>query len=401
MEPLGPPTLGPVAYAAWLSACAVALLAPSRWTRPALASALALTLALPAVAPLTAWSRPPVWVLMTLTVFGLIALAGTGPWQRDLEGRATPALGAVAVACGAELVSRAWPDPLTGYYQPAFAQLGLVVAAAVAALALLTLTAVRHGDPPRPRLWATLLIALPGAWLGPLDTDTWRTAADLPRFGRLTQVLLGTTLVLLTMSRLRTTTSRRSCASGGYDTHFSGMSATVRARSSRSWTASRGVAAGVLAGYGVGLLGFGWAVGAVTGHVLATAGVCGGAGALLGLRRGVFGLGGLVAVGTLVAAYAVGVYSNGWTVGGWTEPARTTGLAAMLAVLPLAFAAHTAYRSARQVTVVAAGVLCAGWLAWLTLPDLPAWGPVLPVLVAVPLVRAALSIPPARPRTGP
>ncbi|WP_155371126.1 hypothetical protein [Catellatospora vulcania] len=399
VEPLGPPTLGPVAYAAWLLACAVALLGPTRRLRPALAAALAVTLALPAVAPLTTYARPPLWVLMTLTVFGLIALTGTAPAHRDLERRTTPALGAVAVACGADLVSRAWPDPLTGYYQPAFAQLGMVVAAAVGALAVLALSAVRRGAPPRPWLWATLLIGLPGAWLGPLDTDTWRTT-DLPPFGRLAQVLLGTTLVLLTMARLHHPRSRRSCVSGGYDTHSSDGSATVHARSSGSWAAAG------LAGFGVGLAGFVVGIGAVTAHGLSTVAVCGVAAALLGSAQAPgkarsLRFGALVAVGTPAAAYAVGVYSNDWTLGGWTELTRTAGLASVLAVLPLAFGAYTAYRSARQVRVVAAGVLCAGWLGWLTLPDLPAWGPVLPVLVAVPLVRAALAIAPWRARTGP
>ncbi|GAA2376034.1 hypothetical protein Cme02nite_10380 [Catellatospora methionotrophica] len=408
VEPLGPPTLGPAAYAAWLLACAVALLAPARWTRPALATALAVTMTLPAVAPLTPYARPPVWVLMTFSVFGVIALAGTGPWSRDLERRAAPALGAIAVACGAHLVAQAWPDPLVGYYQPAFAQLGLVVAAAVGALAALALTAPRHDAPPRSQLWATLLIALPGAWLGPFDTDTWRATTALPPFGRLAQVLLGTTLVLLTMARLRTHRPRRTPANADP----SGASATAPGPQ------ARGVAAAMLAGCAVGLLGFVAGIGAVTGHAVATVLVCGVAAALLGTSRAGRGTGqrtrapgsglvarvreaGLAAVATLAGAYAVGVYSNDWTFGGWTELTRTAGLAVSLAVVPLAFAAYTAYRSARQVPVVAAGLLCAGWLGWLMLPELPAWGPVLPVLAAAGLVRAALSIPAWRGRTGP
>ncbi|MFC7758403.1 hypothetical protein ACFQY4_10730 [Catellatospora bangladeshensis] len=208
VEPLGPPTLGPVAYAAWLAACAVALLAPARFTRPALAGALAVTAVLPLAAPVTAYDRPPLWVLMALAVFGLVALAGTDGFRRNAERRAGPALGAVAVACGADVVTHLWRDgapghPHTGYYQPAVAQAGLVVAAAVAVLACLALADLRRGGSARSWLWATLLIALPGAWLGPFDTASWQVAGELPRFGRLAQVLLGTCLVVGAMAYLR------------------------------------------------------------------------------------------------------------------------------------------------------------------------------------------------------
>lgn len=463
VEPLGPPTLGPVAYAAWLLACAVALLWPARSARPALGTALAVTAALPAVAPLTAYARPPLWVLMALAVFGLIALAGADPGASG-ERRAAPALGAVAALCAADLVSRLWTGPLVGYYQPAIAQVGVVVAGAVAAPAGLALAAARRGAPARAWLWAALLIGLPGAWLGPLDAVTWRATGELPPFGRLAQVSLGTCVVLIAMARLRAAgrgpqpphatgpqplriAARPSPGHGEPD----GRPAGPSPRAGRRPAGQRGVAGAVLLGYALGLLLFSGALGAVTGHAAATAGVCAAAAALLGLpdlRRAVPRIA-TSAAGTLLAAYAVGVYSNEWTAAGWTELARTAGLAATLAVLPLAYAAHSAWRvwrapatgtaragdpatgtaragdpatgasragdpatSAawatdvgarpdRRPSTLVAGVLCAGWLAWLTLPDLPAWGPVPLVLLAVPAVRAALAIPSWRARTGP
>ncbi|BCJ77562.1 hypothetical protein CS0771_71060 [Catellatospora sp. IY07-71] len=414
VEPLGPPTLGPVAYAAWLAAGAVALLAPARLLRPALAGALAVTAVLPLVAPMTVYDRPPLWVLMALAVFGLLALAGTDGFRRGAERRAAPALGAVAVACGADVVTHLWRDgtpghPHTGYYQPAVAQAGLVVAAAVAVLACLALADLRRGGAARPWLWATLLIALPGAWLGPFDAASWPVTGELPRFGRLAQVLLGTCVVVGAMAHLRT--SRRAA----------GVSAAARPAAVRgcrpasaagakagpspaggveaggpvgvgpAGTPARAAAGSLLAGYAGGLLVFAGLLDAVTGHVAATVTVCVGAGLLLGpsATRRVLAQAGAAAAGTLAAAYAVGVYSNDWAIGGWV-PVRTAGLAVMLAVVPLACGAYTAFRRPRRGTAPAAGLLCLGWLAWLTLPGLPAWGPVLPVLLAVPAVWAAL-----------
>ncbi|GAA1612873.1 hypothetical protein [Catellatospora bangladeshensis] len=383
VEPLGPPTLGPVAYAAWLAACAVALLAPARFTRPALAGALAVTAVLPLAAPVTAYDRPPLWVLMALAVFGLVALAGTDGFRRNAERRAGPALGAVAVACGADVVTHLWRDgapghPHTGYYQPAVAQAGLVVAAAVAVLACLALADLRRGGSARSWLWATLLIALPGAWLGPFDTASWQVAGELPRFGRLAQVLLGTCLVVGAMAYLRVE--------------------AVRAPQSPA----RAAAGPVLAGYAAGLLAFAWLLDAVTGQVAATVAVCAGAGLLLGpgATRWLLTRTGAAAAGTLAGAYAVGVYSNDWAADGWVQ-VRTAGLAVMLGVVPLAYGAYTAFRRPRRGTAPVAGLLCLGWLAWLTLPGLPAWGPVLPVLLAVPAIRAALPKAAGPGRAGP
>ncbi|MEV4414899.1 hypothetical protein [Catellatospora sp. NPDC049609] len=417
VEPLGPPTLGPVAYAAWLAAGVVALLAPARFTRPGLAGALAVTAAVPALAPLTAYDRPPLWVLMALSVFGLVALAGTDAFGRDAERRAAPALGAVAVACGADLVTHLWRGasghPHTGYYQPAVAQAGIVVAAAVAVLAFLALYAARRGEPARPWLWATLLIALPGAWLGPFDATGWRVAGELPRFGRLAQVLLGTCLVVAAMARLRTSRAAAPAARPAAGNPQAVPAAKTRyaapVTGTRHAVPSAGTphavpaAGAVLVGYAAGLLLFAWWLDAVTGHVAATAAVCAGAAALLGLPspRRALPVAAAAAAGTLAAAYAVGVYSNDWTATGWGEPVRTAGLVAMLAVVPLAWGAYTAHRLPRRLPALAAGLLCAAWLAWLTLPGLPAWGPVLPVLLALPAARAVLSITPGRARTGP
>ncbi|MBV1854632.1 hypothetical protein [Catellatospora tritici] len=415
-------TLGPLAYLAWLVALGVTILAPARTARAAIGGAIGATLALPPLATLTAPDRPPLWVLGALLCFGLLSLPIAGRLDRPGGGelRVGLALGAVAVAAGADAVARAWPGPVSAahsYYQPTIAQVGVVVAATVAVLALLSLP--RHRVPwrqphahahapgpedgrlrPRPatgtpigapdgaargravagtgaqargRLWATLLIGLPGAWLGPVDTGTWRAAGELPRFGRLAEVLLGSCVVLLCMAELR---RRRAGRGGG------------------PWLPP-GAAGAALIGYAVGLATFAGLLGAVTGHVLATAVTCAGVGAVLaGTAAGrrwwpVAGTAGAV---TVLAAYAVGVYSNDWSGSGW-QLGRTTGLAATLAVVPLAAAAHAVW--AHRDTLPRTAALIGGggavaWLAWLTLPDLPAWGPVPLVLLAGAAALAGL-----------
>ncbi|GHJ44726.1 hypothetical protein Cs7R123_20680 [Catellatospora sp. TT07R-123] len=417
-----PATLGPLAYAAWLVATAVVVLAPARAGRAAIGGALAVTALLPLLAPLTPLHRPPLWVLAALLCFGALALPVAGRVDRPGSGelRAGIAAGAVAVATGADVVMRAWPGQHTAsYYQPTIAQVGCVVAAAVGALAVRTPvqggltrhpparagtpdpagdlspgrtpgpsgTARPTGTPERAWLWATLLIGLPGAWLGPVDTGTWRAAGELPKFGRLAEVLLGTCIVLLGMARLR---RRRAGADRG-----------------GSWSAP-GEAGSVLIGYAVGLVAFAGLVGAVTAHVLATAVTCltaGGALAAGGAPSAEGGVGrrwtaaGTAGTVTLLAAYAVGVYSNDWSVTGW-HLARTTGLAATLAVVPLAAAVHAAWahrHALPRAAALVAGIGATTWLAWLTLPDLPAWGPVPLVLLAAAALTRFRHTPP-RPR---
>jgi hypothetical protein len=59
-------TLGPVAYAFWLlSALGWAVLRPAP-SRVLIAVSIAVTLALPVVAPLTGVDRPPLWVMLAL-----------------------------------------------------------------------------------------------------------------------------------------------------------------------------------------------------------------------------------------------------------------------------------------------------------------------------------------------
>src|SRR2546429_2693219 len=86
--------------------------------------------------------------------------------------------------------------PPAGYDQPMLALAGLVVAGAVVLVAAGGVLALIEGRRARPWLWAALLIALPGGWLGP------RGAAAGPGFGRLAEVLLATCVVLAAMAAL-------------------------------------------------------------------------------------------------------------------------------------------------------------------------------------------------------
>jgi hypothetical protein len=358
-------TLAPIAYSAWI-------LAMLGWTicRPAvgrvlIGAALVVTLALPLVAPLTYVDRPPLWVVMSLTAFGLLAFAGTSPgvgaMPAHTDERLAVLTGAVAIAIGASTVVLAWP-PAAGrfgyYYQPTLARAGLVVTATVAALALLALRQRGRGD----WLWATALLGLPAGWMGPFDSAGLLHAA--PRFGRLAQVLLATCVALVCLAML----SRRrppgvaavgSCALG-----------------------SAGGLALFAAAARVGGLGF--TAGAVPTYVW-----CGiGALALVGVLSHGFHV---AAVGWVPAAFAaalaVSCYDNAWTLGGWPTPGPTLTMVATLALPPLSacgYAAAFALRrpAQRRISTVGALVVSLGWIAYVAVPYVLSWGPVVLVLLA-------------------
>jgi len=356
-------TLAPIAYAAWiLAVLGWAVLRPVLG-RLLIAAALAVTLGLPLLAPLTYVDRPPLWVVMALTAFGVLALAGTSPGVGAVppttDERLTVATGAAAVAIGASTVVLVWP-PAAGqfgyYYQPTLARAGLVVTAAVAALALLALRRRGRGD----WLWATALLGLPAGWMGPFDSFGLLHSA--PRFGRLAQVLLATCIAVVCLALLSRRHPPRLAAAGA---------------------CALGTACGVAAFAMLaraGMLGF--TAGPVPPYVWCAIAALAGAGVLAGgVHSGAFGWAPLA----FAAAFVVSCYDNAWTFGGWATPGPTLVLVATVALPPLTacgYAAIAALRHGRRVTTVAALVVSLGWIGYVALPYVLSWGPVVLVLVA-------------------
>jgi DNA-binding PadR family transcriptional regulator len=204
-------TLGPVAYAFWLLAAvgwAVLRPAPSRFL---IAVSIAVTLALPAVAPLTGVDRPPLWVMAALAVFGLLALVGSAPasggYRSTLDGRLSVPAGAVAVTVAASTVVTLWAPGTEAYgyyYQPTLARVGTVVTATVAVVAAIAIARQVRRRGAGGWLWAAALLGLPAGWMGPFDSEGLRTAATdtTPHFGRLAQVVLASCVAVTTIAWL-------------------------------------------------------------------------------------------------------------------------------------------------------------------------------------------------------
>jgi hypothetical protein len=423
-----PLTLGPVAYAAWLLALTGRVLLPYRYRRWPVGLALAVTALVIPAAVLTGTGRPPLWVVLALFGFGALALAAPsgGPGSAPADGvtvrtdgvtaRAALVTGALATAAlakallAAQLPVARWS---TGYYQPAIALSGLVVAAAVAGLAGGALAALRQRRPARPWLWAALLLALPGGWLGPRTVLAPPDAR--PGFGRLAEVLLASCVVLAAMAAL---TGVRGPGRSGAGLHRAGGVAL-------------GCAAG-LCGYlwlvGQGGIGYaGWPVVALLYPVLpvpvrrlaigaaliltatAGAGTAGVGTAGIGTAPVTVALLGLVALvgpagraaypaaaglATLAASALVASYDNGWQAPGWNNVPRTTGLVLTLAIVPFAFAAVAGVRALRagpyRLPAIVALAVGTGWIAALTVPYLRAWGPILFLVPAAALAGTVL-----------
>src|SRR5579859_8110290 len=192
----------PIAYAAWLLVLVGWVALPSRYTRWPVALALTVTALSVAADP-----RPPLWVVLALLAFGGLALAAPAP--RGATVRLAVVTGALVTAAlgrwllAGQLPASRWP---AGNYQPALSLAGLVVAVAVAGVAAGGVLAALEGRRVRPWLWAALLLALPGGWLGPRGT------AAGPGFGRLAEVLLATCVVVAAMA---VTTGKRGYPAGG------------------------------------------------------------------------------------------------------------------------------------------------------------------------------------------
>ncbi len=406
-------TLGPIAYLLWLIAAAGrALLRPSVG-RVLIGVAVVVTLLLPVIAPFTTVDRPPLWVLMALSTFGLLALAGTGTWA---GASATPSAderlgvptGALAVAISASSVMVIWPPSGGGfgyYYQPTIARVGTVVAATVAVLAVIAVDRLLRGRSAQEWLWATALLGLPAGWLGPFDTAALRLAGDsaVPHFGRLAQVLLAScvaTVAIVWLAQRRTPGSPPARVPGPRSLALAGAV---------TLGVSIGLTAFVLLGR-LGALGFAGAAAlpryvlprdglpgdGLPGHVTATLAILLLA-ALCAMLPGRWaGRASLVALacgtgGSFLAGWLVAAYDNGWTLGGWTDFAHTTGLIATLAFPPLSLCAVVAARvlavgagldRSTKRAAVAVLVVCVSWVGYVTVPYVLSWGPVLLVLIA-------------------
>ncbi len=347
------PTTGPLAYAAWLAALGAWVFLRPSVARALIGVAIAATLATALLAVFVPPVRPPVWVIMSLTGLGCIAFAGNRAPTMESRFNVVAAAAAVIVACG--VVN----PPAPGYYQPVIARVGAVVAAGVLATAVVALHRRRSGESPRLPIMAGLLLALPATWLGPIDAIAWHLPLDdltAARFGRLAHVVLATCLVL--------------CVIGWFG----------RSRAPFSRRRLAGVAVGSAAGY-AGFASFtAWPP-----HTVAAVAVL-----LLmaGLLRARPSLPVSVLWACLVACacWAVGVYSNDWSATGWDSPTKTVVLASMLTLVP---SSVIAFAAVRPGALRLPGVVAGGWVAYLTLPALIAWGPLMWALSAMIVVAGA------------
>jgi hypothetical protein len=401
-------TLGPIAYLAWLGAAAGWALAPLAARRALVAFAVAVTLALPVASPFTPVDRPPLWVLMALAAFGLLALAGSAGATRPLtaDDRLVVPGGALAVALCAWLVTLAWPPAGTGpayYYQPTVARVGAVVGGVVTVIAAIAVVRLIRRRPVQEWLWATVLIGLPAGWLGPFETGRLRAFADssVPHFGRLAQVLFATCVAMVAivwLAQRRTTPAAAGRRPGRAALAVAGAGALGGAL---------GLAALLLLA-ARGLVGFEEpSVAGVPGHVSATLAILAFAGLcawLAGVRpragarpaAGSSGRGRAVALAAgaltgFAAGWLVAIYDNGWTVSGWSDFPRTAALVTTVALVPLSACLVTAalvFASAGSTRRAALGPLlvCGAWLGYLTFPYVFAWGPVVLVFVACAVV---------------
>jgi hypothetical protein len=410
-------TVGPVAYAAWLLAVAGWVALPRRYARWPVAVAVAVTVSVLPATVLTGGSRPPLWVVLALVGFGALALAAPPP--RSATVRAAVVTGAlVTAALGKALLAGQLPMARwsTGYYHPAIALAGLVVAGAAAGLAAGAVPAALRGRPVRPWLWGALLLALPGGWLGP------RTAATgpggWPGFGRLAEVLLATCVVLAAMAALsgvrrgagldRAGGVALGCAAGLAT--FLWVVGEGHAVPGYGWGPTRGpwaYAGWVLAALAWPLLapaGRRVVLGAALGGTVIVGATGGGPPGTVSVTLALLGAVALLGVGgrsryplgvflaTVAGCAVVACYDNGWRAGGWHGFPHTAALVLTLAIVPFALAAVAGVRAlaagAHRVAAVATLLTGTGWIGALTLPHLPAWGP---ILLLVPLGAAGVA----------
>jgi DNA-directed RNA polymerase specialized sigma24 family protein len=433
-------TLGPVAYAVWLAAAVLRAVLPAAHARVPVAAAMAVTALLIPAAAIGGYQRPPLWVILALLGFGAIALAGGGEPLTGAARLAVPVGVLVAAALAKALLN--WQQPPadewwgTFYYQPSLWLAGAVAAVAVLGVAGAGAVAAVRGRPARPDLWAALLLALPGGWLGPMNTQRALQFQPGLAFGRLAEVVLASCLVLAAMTWLaavrqdarvglleRAGTLAVGCAAGV--SVFLGLASHLLFTPARDWPA------------GDWEVYLGWVlVAAVWPYLGASARrVSAGAALLLtftvtmlpipvappppGVRGSlaVLGVVAIIAPGryrgrlavpvtTLLMAAAaalIAVYDNGWELTGWVAYQQTAALVMTVVIAPLTVALVAGVRAVVEGTRTATGGLLvltgAGWIGLLALPSFDRWGPtllLLPAGLAAVLVVQRLRRRPAR-----
>jgi uncharacterized membrane protein YjjB (DUF3815 family) len=349
------PTTGPLIYAAWL----VAALFPARQL---IGIAILTTLCAPLLAVAVPAQRPPVWIIMSLTGLGCIAFAGLRHTTMELRLNMIAAAAAIIIGC------KAITPRVDGYYQPVIARVGAVIAVGVLATAVIAISRRLQGRSPRVPIIAGLLLALPATWLGPIDAIAWHLPLDIvtaARFGRLAHVILATCVVVAVLAWMSSTEKP--------DDHL----ATRRL-------------SGIAVGCAVGNAGFVYLMlgpAAWPGPAIAATAVAGLISLLLGARPAPMALASSAGA-IFTAALAIGIYSNDWSLT-WNDPMRTVVLASMLTMVPCSFAAYSVARFGLRSTRHALTLTVAlGWIGYLTLPALIAWGPLLWAIVLTVLVAA-------------
>lgn len=150
-------SLGVGVWAAWLIVAAGYLLAPGRWTRPAIGVATLLTAAVVPAAALTGQPRPPMFVLLPQMALGIVALGAPAHAPRRLRLLPLAAAGPAAITAVNLLPRHGFH---TSYYGWTATQ--VLPAAAVGlliAVALLGIGLALRGD--RRGGWALLVLSTP------------------------------------------------------------------------------------------------------------------------------------------------------------------------------------------------------------------------------------------------
>jgi hypothetical protein len=336
-------TLAPVAYAVWLVAVLGNATLPWAVARhDLLTAAVAATVLLPPAAVLTGAPRPPVWVVASLTLCGLAALAGSAAYAPPRIRRGV-AVGAATGAGAAATVLRLWVPGSTGYYGPVLRVAGLLAAAMIGAVAVVGAVAGRRRMPWPRWCWSVLPLALPAAWLISVDRAPFA-------LGRLGQFLLAASSIVAAMAFLAVRPRR---ASGG--PRFVGPTAAACAAglSGYFWLAAGmrpAYPAWLLAAAGWALLGTAWVrlltalalgctlVGGLPSYQVAALTAVGAVALCDSAQRSRRGIRFAVPVGgmvTLVAAVVVGAYAHNWRPAGWSDLLDAPALAALLALVPL------------------------------------------------------------------
>jgi hypothetical protein len=207
---LGPfRTIAPVAYAAWLGAAVGnAFLRRAGHRQDLIVSAVLVTALLPVAAPVAGLIRPPLWVVASLALCGLVALAGSAAGRpvrvrrRVLAGALTAGVLAGALTAGAPaglllLLAPVGTTGLVVYYSSALRLAQFGAAVTLAAMAGAGIRARWRGLPARRWAWALVALAVPVAWMTTLTAGRPARMADPPTFGRLGQFLLAACAVLV------------------------------------------------------------------------------------------------------------------------------------------------------------------------------------------------------------